>query len=35
MHVATPEPDAQESVFTAADTAGPGVIEIAEICAVE
>jgi hypothetical protein len=32
MQVATPEPDAQESVFTAAVAAGPGVIEIAEIC---
>jgi hypothetical protein len=35
MHLAEPEPDAQESVFTAADVAGPGVIEIPEICAVE
>jgi hypothetical protein len=32
MQVAAPAPDEQESVFTAAAPAGPGVIEIAEIC---
>jgi hypothetical protein len=30
--MAVPEPDAQESVFTAAVAAVPGIIEIAEIC---
>jgi hypothetical protein len=35
IQVATPEPDAQESVFTAVVAAGPGVIEIPEICAGE
>lgn len=33
--VATPEPDAQDSVLVAAVDAGPGVIEMPEICAGE
>ena len=35
MQMATPEPDAQESVLVAAAAAGPGVIEIPDICAGE